>query len=135
VFLLAALVSTALAVLPVQPEGMRERVTAQVEAAKARLALTDAQREQATPIIRGGIERRMQILKKHGLVGDDGRPTGEKPSLRDVRGIRRAFDDVHDDVVAQLEPILTPQQMDEYRKIQQEAKDALLEKARERGRN
>ena len=129
-----ALVVLASMVTNAQSPGMNEQVRAQIEAAKTRLALTDAQRAKVEPIIRTGIERRMAIFKKYGLVDDSGRRTASNPPPQQLQGIRGELESAQADIVKQLNPILTPKQMEEYRKIQTEVRDGLRERAEGRGR-
>lgn len=115
-----------------QAPPMREGARKQLEEAQARLKLTDDQRTKVEPILRAGIERRLAILKQHGLVDENGQRTGTKPKPRQMRGIRDELQDVQKDVASQLSAVLTPEQMTEYRKLQDEKRDELRERARNR---
>lgn len=95
-----------------------------------RLALTDQQRTEVEPIVRAGFERRIAILKRYGVVDANGQRTGQTPRLRQARKLRGELEDVQKDVVKQLEPILSKTQLEEFRAIQQEARDAVRERAR-----
>jgi hypothetical protein len=103
---------------------------AQLEAARTRLALTEDQRALAEPIIRDGVERRLAILRTYGLVDADGRRTEARPSLREARRLRAELDDVRDDTVRRLERVLTKPQIDEYKKLQSEMRDAARDRRR-----
>jgi hypothetical protein len=103
---------------------------AQLEEARTRLALTEEQRALAEPILRDGVERRVAILKKYGLLDADGRRTETRPSMREARKLRGELDDVRDDTVRRLERVLTKAQIEEYKKLQSEMRDAARERLR-----
>jgi hypothetical protein len=112
------------------PPALPPQAAAQLEEARTRLALSEEQRTLAEPILRAGIERRMAILRKHGLVDADGRRTEQRPSLREARKLRGELDDVRDDTVRRLERVLTKAQVEEYKKLQSEMRDAARERMR-----
>ena len=115
-----------------QTPPMSDGVRKHLEEARARLKLTDEQRAKAEPIVRAGIEKRLAILKQHGLVDENGQRTGHKPRPRALRGIRNELQDVQKGVTTQLSAILTPEQMAEYKKMQEELRDELRDRARSR---
>jgi hypothetical protein len=112
------------------PPALPPQATAQLEEARTRLALTEDQRTLAEPILRAGVERRMAMLRKYGLVDADGRRTGQRPSLREARKLRGELDDVRDDTVRRLERVLTTAQIEEYKKLQNEMRDAARDRVR-----
>jgi hypothetical protein len=112
------------------PPALPPQAAAQLEEARQRLALSEEQRTLAEPILRAGIERRVAIMRKYGLVDADGRRTDERPSLRDARKLRGELEDVRDDTVRRLERVLTKAQVEEYKKLQDEMRDAARERRR-----
>jgi hypothetical protein len=112
------------------PPPLPPHAAAQLEEARSRLALTDEQRTLAEPILRDGVTRRVAILKRYGLLDADGRRTDTRPSMREARRLRGELDDVRDDTVRRLERILTKAQIEEYKKLQSEMRDAARERLR-----
>lgn len=112
------------------PPALPPQAAAQLEEARSRLALTEEQRTLAEPILRAGVERRMAILRKYGLIDADGRRTEQRPSMREARKLRGELDDVRDDTVRRLERVLTKAQVEEYKKLQSEMRDAARERMR-----
>ena len=106
------------------------QAAAQLEDARTRLALSEEQRTLAEPILRAGIERRVAIMRKYGLIDAAGRRTDERPSLREARKLRGELDDVQDDTIRRLERVLTKTQVEEYKKLQGEMRDAARERRR-----
>jgi hypothetical protein len=113
-----------------EPLQLPPHAAAQLEEARTRLALTEEQRTLAEPILRDGVERRVAILKKYGLLDADGRRTETRPSMREARKLRGELDDVRDDTVRRLERVLTKAQIEEYKKLQSEMRDAARERLR-----
>jgi hypothetical protein len=72
----------------------------------------------------------MAILRRYGLLDADGRRTEARPSMREARKLRRELDDVRDDTVRRLERVLTKAQIEEYKKLQRELRDAVRERRR-----
>ena len=112
------------------PPALPPQAAAQLEEARTRLAMTEEQRTLAEPILRSGVERRMAILRTYGLVDADGRRTGARPKMREARKLRGELDDVRDDTVRRLERVLTKAQIEEYKKLQSEMRDAARERIR-----
>ena len=89
-----------------------------------RLALTDGQEEAVAPILRAGLEKQMSIMEKHGI---DPSALGERPrlGLRAARQLRREMDAVREDTFESLAGVLNPEQIKEYRKIQDESRQEI----------
>jgi hypothetical protein len=114
-----------------QSPRLDDQVRSQLEEAIGRLELTEAQKEKVRPILRTGIEQRLAIFSKHGLIDEEGRRAGSAPSLRELRAIRGELDTVQAGVTQQLTAVLTANQMDQYRKIQDEVRETLRQRVRE----
>jgi hypothetical protein len=112
------------------PRPLPPHAAAQLEEARTRLALTDEQRTLAEPILRDGVTRRVAILKKYGLLDADGRRKDTRPSMREARKLRGELDDVQDETVRRLERVLTKAQIEEYKTLQREMRDAARERLR-----
>jgi hypothetical protein len=124
------LLGTGVAAQQADPPALPPHAAARLEEARTRLALTDEQRTLAEPILRDGATRRVAILKKYGLLDADGRRTDARPSMREARKLRGELDDVRDETVHRLERVLTKAQIEEYKKLQSEMRDAARERLR-----
>jgi hypothetical protein len=130
VVVVAILSGASAAAQPADPPPLPPHAAAQLDEARTRLALTDEQRTLAEPILRDGVTRRVAILKKYGLLDAHGRRTEARPSMREARKLRGELDDVRDDTVRRLERVLTRAQIEEYKKLQSEMRDAARERLR-----
>ena len=104
-----------------KPDEMPAEVEQRIEEIRDRLALTDEQKEAAAPILEAGIEKQRSIMEKFGV---DPTARGERPrlGLRDARKMRGEMDAVREDTLELLAEVLTPEQIEEYKKIQEEAR-------------
>lgn len=89
------------------------------QATIARLDLTEAQKTAALPIVEAGIRERLQILQEAGFQ------RGQKPSLRQLFKVRVPIRESQARTEAQLSDILSPAQMEEYRKIVEEGREQM----------
>ncbi|MGI9502513.1 MAG: hypothetical protein ACR2RE_05610 [Geminicoccaceae bacterium] len=92
---------------------------ARLQATIARLNLTEAQKTDARPIVEAGIRERLQILQEAGFE------RGQKPSLRQLLMVRGPIRKSQARTEAQLSDILSPDQMEEYRKIVEESREQM----------
>ena len=86
---------------------------------KVRLNLTDVQIEQFEPIFHDHIEKRLGIMKKHG-INQDFRSSEKKISLRQLRAIKKDMNKINKQVENQLAGLLSEEQIEEFIKIQEE---------------
>ena len=108
-----------------------------LEAAKARLKLTAEQTEQVRPIFRSGLEKQMAVLEKHGIdlrggggaSQDSGAP---RQRLQQLRALGDDLDVVRKETRNQLKDVLTKEQFKEFKKMQDEGREAMRERIRER---
>ena len=88
-------------------------------AIKNRLNLTDEQSEKFEPIILYQWEKRLAVLKKHG-INRDSSLSEKKIGLRQLRAVKKEMDKINKEIEKQLANILSKEQMDEYNNIQEE---------------
>ena len=88
-------------------------------AIKNRLNLTDEQSEKFEPIILDQWEKRLAVMKKHG-INRDSSLSEKKIGLRQLRAVRKEMDKINKEIEKQLANILSKEQMDEYNNIQEE---------------
>ncbi|MGI9221744.1 MAG: hypothetical protein ACR2QS_11995 [Woeseiaceae bacterium] len=100
---------------------------------KARLNLSDEQIEQLTPILRSGFEAQMAVLEKNGIdLQNEDPESREKLGFRDARKLRKEMKAVRAKTLDEVEKILSDEQFDEYKKIQDERQKEMREMIKER---
>lgn len=109
-------------------EEQRARLEARIEEVRDRLALTDEQKAALEPVLRKDFERRIAILNEHGVT----RESDERPSRREARALRRDLKAAKEEAEKEITRILDDRQMEEYRRIQDEAREAMRERIRTR---
>ena len=121
-----------------QPGGEQlAQLQERLEAAKARLKLTTEQTEQVRPILRAGMEKQMAVLEEHGidLRGGGGAAQGRGAPRRSLEQLRAPGDDlevVRKETRKELKDVLTKEQFKEFKKMQEEGREAMRERIRER---
>lgn len=80
------------------------------------------------PVLRRSFEHRAEVLQRYGV----GRDRSERPSLRQARALRNDLEELRKQTEAEVETILDSRQMAEYRKIQEEMREAIRQRIRER---
>lgn len=109
-------------------ETARQELLERVERARERLQLTDEQAPQVEAILRESAEKRRAVLEKY--------PLGEsRLSPRQARTLKRELEAIRRDTRASLAEVLTPQQLEEYDRIQSELRAEVRAAARERRRS
>ena len=103
--------------------------------ARARLKLTDEQIERIRPILRARIRSQAKVLEKHGIdIGDRSGERGSRLGLRQLRQLGRDLDRIREQTAKDLVEVLTDAQIQEYKQIQKERKQALRKRLRQRRR-
>ena len=107
---------------------------ARIEQTKQRLNLTDEQLAQIEPILESSFEATALVLENHGidLNPDVSRDQRERPGFRKMRAVSKDLQAVREETAAEMAEVLTAEQMEEYRKIQEERRVALRERIRAR---
>jgi hypothetical protein len=109
-------------------EEQRARLEARIGEIRSRLDLSDQQRAQLEPVLRKDFERRVEVMRQHGVT----RESDEQPGMREMRAIRKDLKAVREQTDAEVERILDDRQLEEYRKIRDEARDEMRERVRSR---
>ena len=107
-------------------------VKAQLEQAKDRLNLTDEQVEQVKPILRESIEASKQVLDKHGIDLSVPKEQRTRPSFREMRAIKKDMKAVRTATTEKLAVVLSDDQLDAYKEIQEERREEMQEQIRAR---
>lgn len=118
---------TAFAQAPTQapaPEQLPERARQRLDQMKERLALTPEQIDQVRPIWIAEAQKLKALRDKH--------PAGGGGSRRDRLKLARELRDIQHDTDEQLEKVLSKDQMKELKKLRDEWRQQLRERAGER---
>lgn len=99
--------------------------------AQVRLNLSDEQREQIAPIMQESMEKRRDILSNYGIDLDNPEASS-RPGFRQARAMRSELQVVQADTIARLGGILSDEQLDEFKQMQEEQRAEM--RARMRGR-
>lgn len=102
-----------------QPQGTQVRQ--RLDEISQRLALSPEQIEQMRPILEDEMQKLKALREKHDAGGQNRR--AKLKMARELRDIQNAADE-------QFEKILSKEQMDELKKIRQERREQLRERAR-----
>lgn len=86
---------------------------------KDRLNLTEEQSEKFEPIILYQREKRMAVMKKHG-ISRESNLSKKKIGFRQLREIKKDMDKINKDIEKKLIKVLNKDQLVEYKKIQEE---------------
>lgn len=86
---------------------------------KDRLNLTEEQSEKFEPIILYQWEKRLAVMKKHG-ISRESNLSKKKIGFRQLREIKKDMDKINKDIEKKLIKVLNKDQLVEYKKIQEE---------------
>ena len=86
---------------------------------KDRLNLTEEQSEKFEPIILYQWEKRMAVMKKHG-ISRESNLSKKKIGFRQLREIKKDMDKINKDIEKKLIKVLNKDKLVEYKKIQEE---------------
>ena len=86
---------------------------------KDRLNLTEEQSEKFEPIILYQLEKRMAVMKKHG-ISRESNLSKKKIGFRQLREIKKDMDKINKEIEKKLIKVLNKDQLVEYKKIQEE---------------
>ena len=111
-----------------QLEELRQRL----EEARTRLDLTDEQVEQVRPILRAGSEALLGVLQEHGIDLRDRSGGANRLRFRQLRRLQRDLEAVREQTLEDLDEVLTDEQLEIYKEIQEENRQAMRERLRQR---
>ena len=110
----------------VDPDRLAE-LEARIEQTKQRLNLTDEQAVQIEPILESNFHASMLILESHGIDLSVPREQRARPNFREIRAIGKELQAVREETAEEMAEFLTEEQMEEYRKIQEERRAEMRE--------
>jgi len=102
-----------------------------LEETKVRLNLTDDQFVSIEPILIEDLAQKNQVLLEHGINLESGeRPTGGM-NIRKARALANDMGSVREKTIEKLSVYLSDEQIQEYKKIQEENKEKIRERIKE----
>ena len=130
--LLPLLLSALLSSHAIADENQFGDIEQRIANTKARLNLSDEQVEAITPIIEANVEKQLAVLDRYGVDLEERAAGGKKKrmSLRQARSLRKEMDGIRQETLRSMSTILTEDQIDEYREIQEERKAELKTRIR-----
>ena len=96
---------------------------------KDRLNLTEEQSEKFEPIILYQWEKRMVVMKKHG-ISRESNLSKKKIGFRQLREIKKDMDKINKELEKKLIKVLNKDQLVEYKKIQEENRIEMIARLR-----
>lgn len=108
-----------------------EGLAARAEAVQQRLNLTEQQKTQMESILEQSAARQQEVLKQYGIEPGQGKAR-QKLGLRKARQLGKDMAAVRKETRDEASKVLTPEQLAEFDKIQEERKAERRGKLRER---
>ena len=94
-----------------------------------RLKPTDNQNDQLMPIFLDIFQKRQSIMKKNGVDLKSG-SSGERIGIKQLRSIKKEMDKLNKQTIKQLEKILSKEQLNEFKKFQEEQRAEMRNRLR-----
>ena len=107
-------------------EEARERIRAQIEESLERLQLTDEQRKTVRPIMEESFAQRLAVLEKHG-IDPANLNADNRPGYRTMRKLGKDMDKVRKETEKQLQAVLTADQMEVWKEMEEERRARMRE--------
>ena len=98
---------------------------------KTRLNLSDEQIEDIKPILKTSFEAKAAVLNEYGIDLENGTGSGEKLGFRKARKLGKEMNAINENTVDELQNILTPEQLSEYKELQEERRSELRAKIKD----
>ena len=111
-------------------EDRAAQVEQRIEEARTRLDLTDEQLDRMAPVLEESMEARRRILSSYGIDLERRSGSAGRLGLRQARAMRQELETVRVDMLNELEAILNDDQLDEFKRIQQERKAEMRDRIR-----
>ncbi|WP_129782341.1 hypothetical protein [Peristeroidobacter soli] len=111
-------------------EEQRAQIEARLAEVRKRLDLSAEQEAKLEPILRDSFAKRLALLDSYGLSRDG----AERPSLRQMQALGGEMADIREATEKQVATVLDQRQMAEFRKIQDEMREQIRARIRERKR-
>lgn len=109
-----------------RPAQFEERL----EQTRVRLNLTDAQLERMAPALEDSMATQQSILASYGINLEDTSGPSTRLRPREAMALRRELEAVRSDTLEILDGILTEEQFEEFRELQEERSAEMRERIR-----
>jgi hypothetical protein len=106
------------------------RFEQRMEETKARLNLSEEQLDQMAPLLEESMEAQRRILSSYGIDLERRSGSAGRLGLRQARAMRQELETVRVDMLNELEAILNDEQLDEFKRMQQERKAEMRDRIR-----
>lgn len=97
---------------------------------RARLELSDTQFEALRPVLQKSMASQQSILSRYGINLESGSGAAQKLRPRDAMAMKKELDVVRTDTLQAVDDILTDEQFDEFKRIQDERQAAMQKRIR-----
>jgi Spy/CpxP family protein refolding chaperone len=120
-----------LAIQPIWADSDREaRFEERVAEARERLDLSDGQLEQVKPVMQAAAEAQRSILARYGIdLEAEGDPRNTL-GMREALELRNDLSKVRAETLKKLDDILTDEQLDEFKTLQEERRQEMKARIR-----
>ena len=115
-----------------QEEEQAEALQQRLEETRARLNLTDEQVDQVRPILRAGFEAMLEVFEEHGIDPANPSGSGRRLRLRQLRRLQQDLNALGERTLEELGAVLNDEQIEGYKEIQKENREAIRERLRGR---
>ena len=109
-----------------------EQFRRQLQNTRTRLNLTDAQLERVRPILQAAFAARLEVLREYGIDLRDGSGSTGGLGFFRARRLRRDLDGVQERTMDELDDVLNDAQLEAYEGLQEERREAMRERLRQR---
>jgi hypothetical protein len=131
-FITVATLTILLSIVPqVSADDHTPQALDQIEQTIAQLGLTDEQIELVKPVLKESMAAQQKIMSTYGIDLEYREGPADKLGRRQARSMRKELDTVRTDTLDELENILSDQQLDEFKSIQEERRAEMREYIRE----
>jgi hypothetical protein len=101
-----------------------------MEEAKLRLDLTDDQVDQVSPVLEESLRARKKVLSSYGIDLENRSGPQSRIGIRQARAMRKELGAIQEETLNELSGILSAQQMEELKMMQEERKAEVRERIR-----
>ena len=113
-------------------EAQRAELEARLDEARTRLELSPEQEEAIRPILAESAFDRGEVLNRYGITADNIGARDERLSFREMRQLRSDMDVVRANTRSELGTVLSPEQMQTWDELAEEARAEMRERIKSR---
>ncbi len=102
----------------------------QMQQTMERLELSDEQIELVKPVLQGAASTQQEILASYGMDSQSRQNAASKPGMSQMMAMRDEMTAVRESTLEALDPILSDEQMEEFKLIQKERQAEMRKRMR-----